>query len=93
MPIVTSSSGQAQLLRLRAAPKHLETTSPLASTCAAAASASRPSSGSSIVHIALAFAREAPQAPAIFVAARLVNMPPIAGSQLFRCGVAVPPLR
>jgi hypothetical protein len=53
----------------------------------------RPYARTSVVHIAVPFAREGPQAPAIFVTARVVYMPSIAGSELFRCGIALLPLR
>jgi hypothetical protein len=45
------------------------------------------------IHIAVPFARESPQAPAIFVLARIANINPIPDSELFRCGVAFLPLR
>jgi hypothetical protein len=48
---------------------------------------------SSLIHIAVPFARESPQAPAIFVPARIANINPIPDSELFRCGVAFLPLR
>ena len=48
---------------------------------------------SSLIHIAVPFARESPQAPAIFVPARIANINPIPNSDLFRCGVAFQPLR
>jgi PilZ domain len=47
---------------------------------------------SSLVHIAVPFARESPQAPAIFVPARIANINPIPDSELFRCGIAFMPL-
>ncbi|HEY1471231.1 MAG TPA: PilZ domain-containing protein [Candidatus Acidoferrum sp.] len=47
---------------------------------------------SSLVNIAVPFARESPTAPAIFVPAQIANIAPIAGSELFRCGVAFMPL-
>jgi hypothetical protein len=74
----------------------LGTTSSLASTCRAAASAFKSKHlypRASVVHIAVPFAREGLQAPAIFVTARVVPMPPIAGSELFRCGIVLLPLR
>ncbi len=48
---------------------------------------------SSRVHVAVPFARETPQAPAIFVPARIVNTAPIPESDLFRCGIKFLPLR
>jgi PilZ domain len=48
---------------------------------------------SSLVHIAVPFARETPQAPAIFVPARITNINPIPDSELFRCDIAFMPLR
>jgi len=47
----------------------------------------------SLIHIAVPFARESPQAPAIFVPARIANINRITDSNLFRCGVAFLPLR
>ncbi len=48
---------------------------------------------SSLIHIAVPFARESPQAPAIFFPGRIANINPIPDSDLFRCGVAFMPLR
>jgi len=46
-----------------------------------------------IVDIAVPFSRETPQAPAIFVPARIVSLRPISNSDLLRCGVAFLPRR
>ena len=45
------------------------------------------------VDVAVPFARETPQAPAIFVPARVVNIAPVPQSQFFRCGIEFLPLR
>lgn len=46
-----------------------------------------------VVDVAVPFSRETPQAPAIFVPARVVSLRPVPNSELLRCGVAFLPRR